>query len=89
MSKKTKGVLYTMFKFTKKAENIEEQIELTDEQLTEVTGGGLVTGLLGGGTKTTTTAASGTSVQLGAQAAVGAAVSTEALSSTGIVGGLI
>jgi hypothetical protein len=72
MSKKTKGLIYTMFNFTKKAEIIEDQIELTDEQLTEVTGG--ATGAQAGA------AVSGTSVQ------VGLAVSTDALSSTGLVG---
>ncbi|GHO92424.1 hypothetical protein KSF_024720 [Reticulibacter mediterranei] len=61
-----------MFNFTKKAEIIEDQIELTDEQLTEVTGG--ATAANAGA------AVTGTSVQLGL------AVSTDALSANGLVG---
>lgn len=64
-----------MFNFTKKAEIVEDQIELTDEQLTEVTGG--ATSANAGA------AVSGTSVQLGL------AVSTDALSSNGLVGGVL
>ena len=74
-----------MFNFTKKAEIIEEQIELTDEQLTEVTGGGLVTGLIGLPQAAATTS-TGTDVQVGLQTAAGVGIKTDALNAvTGLI----
>jgi len=72
-----KGVHKTMFQFTKKDAMIEE-MDLTDEQLTEVTGGaGLISGLLG--TPATAKTSTGTTIQAGVQAAAGVGVSTDAL----------
>lgn len=80
MHETMKGVHKTMFQFTKKDAMIEE-MDLTDEQLTEVTGGaGLVSSLLGTpSTSTTGTTSTGTTIQAGVQAAAGVGIQTDAL----------
>jgi len=76
----------TMF-FTKKASAEINETDLTDEQLTEVTGGagGLLTSLLGSPAASSTTS-TGTTIQAGVQAAAGVGVQTDALNSvTGLL----
>ncbi len=85
MHETMKGVHKTMFQFTKKDAMIEE-MDLTDEQLTEVTGGaGLVSSLLGS-PSTSTTTSTGTTIQAGVQAAAGVGIQTDALNAvTGLL----
>ncbi len=76
--------------FTKKNAKVEEQImqDITDEQLSQVTGGGLhgyTAGVLGTVTSTVTGLASSVSVSGVQVNAAGVSVSTPAISTEGLV----